>query len=93
MSIESIVFTLIGLFFTIGSFYIGRVSAAKNEGKNEGATLAGMAKDIQYISEEVKSIRETLDKRDTKYDDSIRRLHDKFDEHILKYHSQGADHG
>lgn len=88
MAIElGVLIAVITAGITIAGFFLNRQIAAKNE----GATLTEMRKDIEYIVKEIKSIRETLDKRDEKHDESIRRLHARFDEHVKLYHSQGAN--
>jgi hypothetical protein len=86
MAPSELVSTLAGLLLGAASFYIGRMSAAKNE----GATLAKIEKDIEFLVKQMAIVQEALEKQNSKYDDSIRRLHDRINEHERLYHQKEA---
>lgn len=82
-----VIMGLIGAVIGVLTFYLGRVSAAKQE----GADVATMKGDIGHIKENVghikidlkndmAEIKQSLQDDLKKHDDSIRRLHDRVDE-------------
>lgn len=87
-----------GLVLAVMTFFIGRLSVAKSEGKADGATLATIQADIKFVREKVTELSTTSEKRETRHDESIRRVHEKIEanarrivdemkDHIQKYHS------
>lgn len=92
MTIElGIMLTLIGGAISVATFFIGRQSAAKSEGKQAGT----LESDVSYIKKTVdelkldlkeanipymKSAIETLKKENEEMKESIRRIHDRIDE-------------
>lgn len=98
MDTGTIVFlcTLMAAAISVAGFFIGRQSAAKKDGTEWGE----MKTDIRYIKNDVKDIkttlgdnvsdlRESISKEKEDRSESIRRLHEKIDEHIRIYHSEG----
>lgn len=69
MSDLSIAIAVIGVVLSVATFWIGRQSAAKTEGKEAG----GMAKDIEYIKDSVERIEGRLA-------DDVKRLEGRCDQ-------------
>ena len=69
MSNASLIIAGLGLAFTILSFFIGRQSAAKNEGKEAGS----LSTDLKYIKDSVERIENRLN-------DDVKRLEGRIDE-------------
>jgi hypothetical protein len=65
----SITITIVGLLLSVATFYIGRQTASKNDGKAAGA----LETDLKYVKESVGRIESKLD-RDTQ------RLEGRIDE-------------
>jgi len=102
MTIEfGLIAALIGCIIGVITFFVGRQSAAKKDGQEWGAFQAELKTDISYIKRDVSEIKVSVadSKNDTmaaivKEGDnrriSIRRLHEKFDDHLVKYHNVPA---
>ena len=65
----SIVIAALGLCFTVLSFFVGRQSAAKTEGKEAGS----LSTDLKYIKSSVERIENRLN-------DDVKRLEGRIDE-------------
>lgn len=70
----------------IATFFVGRTSAAKNDGERWGTLTA----DIRHMKDDISDIKVSLEKntRDTK--ESIRRIHERIDEHLRREHSMSV---
>ena len=84
-----------GLVLSVATFFIGRVSNAKNEGSSEAARLVKMEKDIEYMRKDLEGIGRKIDQFIRKTDDSFHRAHERIDElyeilaeHVRVYHKQ-----
>lgn len=98
MSVElGIIFAFIACVIGVATFFIGRQTAAKNEGKAEGSSFTGVLKDIEYMKVDISKILDKLDKLDNNYNqgfkdikkdvsESVRRLHERIDAHLREDH-------
>lgn len=98
MNIEFAVITgLVSMVLGILGFYSGKMAAAKRDSKEDAADLTSIrkdveflfrdiAKDIGYIQKDINSIREALDSNQEDTSMSIKRLHERIDEHERVYH-------
>lgn len=87
-----------GFALAVLTFFVGRQSSIKAEGKSDGAALATIQSDIKYVREKVTELSEASEKREARHDESIRRVYEKIEantqriaqemkEHVQKYHS------
>lgn len=84
MTIETgILLAVCSLAIAAATFFIGRTSAAKQEGE----TMATMRTDILYIKDSLKEIKDGLRAGDQEHSASIRRVHDRIDEHLRSEHN------
>lgn len=89
----SILIAIIGCALAILTFYLGRMSAAKNDGEEWGE----LRTDLKYMKSEMSDIKkmlettqahtnEAIDKMQKETKDSLRRIHDRIDEHLRSDH-------
>lgn len=67
----------------IATFFIGRTTAAKNDGERWGELKA----DIRHMKDDISEIKVSLEKNSKDTKESIRRVHERLDEHLR------VDHG
>lgn len=67
---SSIVISVLGLVFVILSFFFGRSSAARQDGKQDGTILS----ELGYIKSSMETILRRLDKQDERDREYISRL-------------------
>ena len=65
----SAIITVGAFLLSVATFYVGRQSASKAEGKEAG----GLAKDIEYI-------RDSVERIETRLNDDVKRLEGRIDE-------------
>ena len=102
MSIEFAVITgIVSMILGILGFYSGRVSAAKKSAQEDASVITSIrkdveflfkdiAKDIAYIQKDLTGIREAFEHGEAEHSASIRRLHERIDEHERLYHKVQA---
>lgn len=84
MTIElGVLIAIIGIVISVATFFIGRITSAKND----ASTITELKKDIEYLLRDVKYIRDNIENNSKKYDDSLRRVHMRIDEHERTYHN------
>lgn len=102
MSIETgLLFGAIACILGLAGFFGGKQTAAKKDGHEWGAFQAELRTDISYIKRDVGDIKVSV--ADSRNDtmaaiakegdsrrDSIRRLHEKIDDHLIAYHNVPA---
>jgi hypothetical protein len=76
-------------------FFGGQKAGAKNDGERWGrleATLDRQGKDIEKLGDKLDKFIEESARGDSdiikRFDDSIRRLHNRIDEHIANMHGE-----
>jgi len=92
---------VISCIVCVATFLLGRQSVAKKDGQEWGAFTAELKTDISYIKRDVSEIKVSV--ADSRNDtmaaisregdnrrDSVRRLHEKIDDHLVKYHNVPA---
>lgn len=99
MTIElGLLFAAIACIIGVSTFMAGKQSSAKKDGHEWGAFQAELRTDIGYIKRDVSEIKVSVS--DSRNDtmaaitsegehrrDSIRRLHEKFDAHLVTFHN------
>lgn len=82
MTPEAIAFAVLGVAGTALGLYFGRITAAKGDAAN----MATLSTKIETVLEAIREIKQTLKEESQSNSDSIRRLHDRIDEHERTYH-------
>ncbi len=84
-----------GLILTFAAFFIGRQSAARNDGERWGrleAMISRQGTDFEKLDKKLDKVIEASARGDAelekKFDESIRRLHTRLDDHVNQYHKQ-----
>ena len=87
-------YAFIGGIICIMTFFIGRMTAAKNDGERWGkleAILERNGKDIERLGEKLDKFTEESNRANSelakRFDESVRRLHARMDEHIATFHN------
>lgn len=103
----AIIFTAFGIVLTMAGLYAKGLATAKKDGGNMAIVesdikflkeskisdiqFTELKKDLQYLIQDVQSIRKILEDINAEYKDKFRRvydkIHDEFEDHIRKYHS------
>ncbi len=98
MSIEFAVITaLVSMAIGVAGFFGGKIAAAKKAAGDDAATITAIKKDIEklsgdwskdmgYLQKDIGSLQKTIENNQTSTDESIRRLHDRIDDHVKEYH-------
>ena len=86
-------YAFIGGIMCIMTFFIGRITAAKSDGERWGkleAILERNGKDIEKLGEKLDKFTEESNRANSelakRFDESIRRLHARLDEHLRHDH-------
>ncbi len=90
----SVVVAVLGAALAVATFFAGRQTAAKSSGQEWGRLLG----DVEHIKAsldgmgrrwdgETKALYGEIAKEAADRKESVRRLHERMDEHIEKYHS------
>lgn len=79
-----LIFTIIAGIIGIITFFIGRQSAAKNDGQEWGE----LKSDIRHIKGDIEEIKGTVGDSNRSLKESIRRLHKRIDDHERDYHNK-----
>ena len=92
MSVDiGILISAVSVTLALAGFFIGRVTAAKKAGAEDATALTSITKDIAYIQKDLSGIRDAVERSQKSTDESIRRLHDRIDEHVKEYHSRASN--
>lgn len=95
MTIETgLLFGAIACILGVAGFFGGRMSAAKNDGEWKGH----LDTNLQYIQNDLKEIKadmkankstteESLERLRKEFKDSVRRVHDRLDDHLRDQHN------
>lgn len=85
MSVEiSILIAVIGCGLSVGTFFIGRVTAAKTSGQQNGQMLS----DLGYIRRGIDGLERKMERIERQYTDLEVRL-SKLEEVVKIYHKEG----
>ena len=74
---------VIGVALSVGTFFIGRVSAARNRGQENGVILT----ELGYIKSGVDDMKKKMEQSDKRYIDMEKRL-SKVEEAMKIYHKE-----
>lgn len=86
MSVEiSILIAVIGCGLSVGTFFIGRVTAAKTSGQQNGQMLS----DLGYIRRGIDGLERKMERIERQYTDLEVRL-SKLEEVVKIYHKEGV---
>lgn len=86
MSVEiSILVAVIGCGLSVGTFFIGRVTAAKTSGQQNGQMLS----DLGYIRRGIDGLERKMERIERQYTDLEVRL-SKLEEVVKIYHKEGV---
>lgn len=86
MTIEiSILIAVIGCGLSVGTFFIGRVTAAKTSGQQNGQMLS----DLGYIRRGIDGLERKMERIERQYTDLEVRL-SKLEEVVKIYHKEGV---
>jgi hypothetical protein len=75
-----------GVLISAATFFIGRQTAAKVDSKVEGERWGELNANIKHILKSISGIEEKEIRNAEKVEHSIKRLHERIDEHINEYH-------
>ena len=86
MTIElSVLIAVIGCALSVGTFFIGRTTAAKNDGRENGQVLT----ELGYIKKGIDGLERDIKEIKRQYTDLDVRV-SKLEEAIRIYHKEGA---
>ena len=74
---------VITAFLAVMTFFLARIDKARKEASDSTA----MKKDIEHLVATTNGMSSRLDDHNKRTDESIRRLHEKLDDHVNLYHS------
>lgn len=78
----SVIVGVIGCAVAAGTFFIGRKSSANTTGREWGELMS----DIRNIKDDVKELKDGMSDQTKDLKASIRRLHNRIDEHLRNEH-------
>jgi len=84
---------IIMVFLAIMTLYLTRVEKACKATAESTAQITGLQKDIEHLTGAVNTLSARLDEHNKRTDDSIRRMHDRQDDHVRDYHSKAVKGG
>ena len=85
MSVElGILISIVGVALSVGTFFVGRTTAAKNSGKEYGVMLT----DIGYIKSGVDDMKRKMEQTDNRYNELEHRV-TKLEQKMAIYHHGG----
>jgi K+/H+ antiporter YhaU regulatory subunit KhtT len=71
MKVElDVLFAIIALAISVGSFFIGRKTAAKNEGQESGTIMS----ELGYIKSGIEDIKRKQEKSEERYQELVERV-------------------
>jgi 5-bromo-4-chloroindolyl phosphate hydrolysis protein len=86
MSVElGILISIVGVALSVGTFFVGRTTAAKNSGKEYGVMLT----DIGYIKSGVDDMKRKMEQTDNHYIDHETRIK-SLEDRMNMYHHGGS---
>lgn len=83
----TILIAVLGLALSIGTFFVGRMTAAKNSGQEYGVMLT----EIGYIKSGVDDMKKKMEQSDRRYLELAERV-TKIEEVVRIYHKE-SEHG
>ncbi len=81
----SILIAILGFALSVGTFFIGRITAAKNTGQEYGVMLT----DIGYIKSGIDDMKKKMEQSDKRYIDLEKRV-TALEEIVKIYHKEGV---
>lgn len=86
MAIElSVLIAVCGFALSVGTFFVGRMTAAKNTGQEYGVMLT----DIGYIKSGIDDMKKKMEQSDKRYIDLEKRV-TALEEIVKIYHKEGV---
>lgn len=84
MTIEiGLLVALVAGIIGFATFFLGRQSAAKNDGERWGKLEAT----LQHMQDDLREIKNTMAENAKSTKESLRRVHDRIDNHLREQHS------
>ncbi len=78
--------SLVGIFLSIATFFIGRQGSARAEGEWKGQ----LNQKLTNFSEDLKELKELIEENSKNNRDSIREIHERLDEHLRSEHNMAV---
>ena len=83
MNIEiGVIIAIMGAIIGAASFFLGRITSAKQDGEWKGELKA----DLKHIQASIDRLNDKVETNSDKMDASIRRLHKRIDDHLRLDH-------
>lgn len=97
-----ILISVLGVGLSVLTFFIGQKAGAKKEGEKQGSLLTELAYIKQDLSELKKDFKQInvekihcelneLRSRQVQFDESVRRLHNRIDDHLSRQHNMNTE--
>lgn len=86
MDIPTLV-TVISVCLAIATFFIGRQTASHASGKEHGERWGRLEATLQHMQDDLREIKITMTENAKSTKESIRRVHDRLDRHLVEQHN------
>ena len=86
----SLLFPLLTLILALATFFVGRLTVAKKDGRDDGERWARLEVTLEHFEKQVRKdlseIKASIEKNESSTKESIRRLHERIDNHLEQQH-------